>query len=108
MTDVVHAIFSRKDVQRGPERPAEDAPGYVFMVKGRSITPGYLSHRFKRAVKGAGHGGRLHFHGLRHTFASWLVQSGASLYVTQQLMGHSSPYVTQVYRTFSPKGCMKW
>jgi site-specific recombinase XerD len=36
-------------------------------------------------------------HDCRHTFASLLVNSGVSLYVTQQLLGHSTPVVTQRY-----------
>jgi len=38
----------------------------------------------------------------RHTFASWLVQAGVSLYEVQRLLGHSSPTVTQVYSHLKP------
>lgn len=37
------------------------------------------------------------FHSLRHTFASWLVQSGVPLYTVADLMGHSSISMTQRY-----------
>lgn len=39
----------------------------------------------------------LRIHDMRHNFASMLVNSGVSLYVTQQLLGHSTPVVTQRY-----------
>lgn len=39
----------------------------------------------------------LRIHDLRHNFASLLVNSGVSLYVCQQLLGHSTPVVTQRY-----------
>jgi integrase/recombinase XerC len=36
-------------------------------------------------------------HVLRHTFATWLVQDGVSIYEVQKLLGHSSIEMTQVY-----------
>jgi integrase len=42
------------------------------------------------------------WHCLRHSYASALVMSGASLYDVQRLLGHSTPVVTQVYAHLSP------
>jgi integrase len=42
------------------------------------------------------------FHTLRHTFASWLAEDGADLYVIQQLMGHQSFAMVQRYAHLSP------
>ena len=39
----------------------------------------------------------LRIHDLRHTYASLLVNSGRSLYEVQNLLGHSTPVVTQRY-----------
>jgi integrase len=42
-------------------------------------------------------------HGLRHTFASWLISSGkVSLAEVQALLGHSSPAMTQRYAHLIP------
>jgi integrase len=45
----------------------------------------------------------LRFHSLRHTFASWLVQGGATLYEVQKLLGHSSSRVTEIYSHLQPE-----
>jgi site-specific recombinase XerD len=44
-----------------------------------------------------------HFHDLRHTFATRLVQSGIDLYKVQQLLGHKSPIMTQRYAHHYPE-----
>jgi integrase len=44
-----------------------------------------------------------HFHDLRHTFATRLVQAGIDLYKVQQLLGHKSPIMTQRYAHHYPE-----
>jgi len=43
-----------------------------------------------------------HFHDLRHTYASWLVQAGAGLPAVQLLMGHSTLAITARYAHLDP------
>ncbi len=56
-----------------------------------------ITRRFKTAVKRAGLDERIHFHTLRHSFASALVQNGVSLYVIKELLGHQDIKTTMVY-----------
>lgn len=43
------------------------------------------------------------FHTLRHTFASWLVQDGETIYVVSKLLGHGSVKVTERYAHLAPE-----
>lgn len=44
-----------------------------------------------------------HFHDLRHTFATRMVQAGVDLYKVQRLLGHKSPIMTQRYAHHYPE-----
>jgi integrase len=68
----------------------------------RPLKKDYVTRWFGRTVIVAELDRRLHFHHLRHTFASWLVQAGAGIYEVQKLLGHSSVAVTQVYAHLAP------
>ena len=76
----------------------------VFHRDGLKLEKDYVSKTFKKCVGDAELNAKLHFHSLRHTFASWLVQDGVSLYEVQKLLGHSSISVTQVYSHLQPEG----
>jgi site-specific recombinase XerD len=71
---------------------------YVLTLSGKKLLESWVSHKFKYWVYEAKlPNDKLHFHSLRHTFASWLVQDGVSLYEVQKLLGHSNIAVTQAY-----------
>lgn len=71
---------------------------YVFCKgKGVKFTGDYFSKRFKSACIKAGIDKSIHFHSLRHSFASNLVQKGVSLYKIKELLGHSSISTTEIY-----------
>ena len=63
----------------------------------------HVAKVFKKYAKKAALSEQVHFHSLRHTFASWLVQDGVSLYAVQKRLGHSSISVTQVYSHLQPE-----
>ena len=63
-----------------------------------------ISDTFERVIKDLGFNNgvtdsrqKLVFHSLRHTYASWLVESGVDLYTVKKLMGHSTIAMTERY-----------
>jgi integrase len=89
--------------KRCPETPE----GLVFPVQGRKTfrmgDARSLSGVLQALLKGAGcHVPEKPWHALRHTFASHAVMSGVPLYTVQQLLGHSTPTMTQRYAHLAP------
>jgi integrase/recombinase XerD len=62
-----------------------------------------VSQQFKKYVRSAGLNDKLHFHSLRHSFASALVTSGVSLYAVQKLLGHTTSKTTEIYSHLLPQ-----
>lgn len=60
-----------------------------------------LRERFLKARSAAGLD-HVHWHDLRHTYASWLVQAGQPLTAVRDLLGHSSLAVTNRYAHLAP------
>jgi integrase len=58
-------------------------------VEGKPIDPGVLSHTFHRIARQAGLED-VHFHTLRHTFASLMLLKGAKPKVISEALGHAS------------------
>ena len=62
----------------------------------------YVSKIFKKAVRETKLDQKIHFHTLRHSFASRLVQKGASIYIVKELLGHKDVTTTQIYSHLQP------
>lgn len=69
----------------------------VFTLNGKELTAKQVQTKSRYYIKLAGLNTKLNFHSLRHTFASWLVQRGVSIYEVSKLLGHSDLKVTQIY-----------
>ncbi len=98
--------------ERGPwdESGQPRCSDYVFASEtGGPLDGSNVYHRdFLPCLKAAGLK-RVTFHALRHTFASLLIQSGASLAYVKEQMGHSSIQVTvDTYGHLIPGGNIEW
>ncbi len=69
----------------------------MFRKNGMKFNPTYASRSFKKCVRAFELDDKIHFHTLRHSFASNLAQRGVNLYVIQKLLGHSKITTTQIY-----------
>ncbi|MBF0259123.1 MAG: site-specific integrase [Desulfamplus sp.] len=98
MTDDVKDILMHKEKTRDIIFPARDG-GKIKAI----------SNAFTRAVDKAGLNNgvndrrqKVTFHTLRHSFASWLVMEGISLYQVKELLGHASITMTERYSHLAP------
>jgi site-specific recombinase XerD len=69
----------------------------IFTINNEPIKQDFISKKFRKYVKKTGLNPKLSFHSLRHTFASWLIQKGVSIYSVSKLLGHSNIRVTEIY-----------
>lgn len=89
-------------------RPLRKANGHVFTKPtGGPLSPESVTHRFKRYARKFGLPPEAHFHSLRHSFASWLIQAGVPMFGVQHLLGHSSITTTQLYTHIEDEGLRK-
>jgi site-specific recombinase XerD len=57
----------------------------------------YVSKKFKNIIRKAGLAESIHFHTLRHSFVTNLIDRGAPINTVRDLAGHSSLAVTEIY-----------
>lgn len=87
------------EVLRAIERvPDQDR---MFLYHGVPLSQSFGKRTWRKACKNAGLEG-LRFHDLRHTWASWLMQSGVPAYAIQALGGWASPKMVERYAHLSP------
>jgi len=94
MVNAVREIFIKKSTGQKNSIPNE----FVFTkIPDIKFNEDYISRKFKIAVREANLSDKIHFHTLRHSFASNLVQKGVDLYVVKELLGHEDVRTTQIY-----------
>ena len=102
MSEKVRAILFRRF------NSALHSPGEVvfYNVKGKMLYHDLVSKQFKKIVRKSNLSEKIHFHTLRHSFASLLVQKGVSLYVVKELLGHEDLATTQIYSHLQKQNLM--
>lgn len=71
---------------------------FVFCKpNGQRFSGDHVSKTFKKACTATGMDNGIHYHSIRHSTASYLVQRGVNLYVVKELLGHKSISTTESY-----------
>lgn len=106
LSDTLEMLSSRFSEHNGPDSDL------IFPSRNGKVMD-TISNIFPRIVNPMFNEGvtdkrlRVYFHPLRHTFASWLVQSRVDLYSVKELMGHADFKMPQRYAHLSPDGLMR-
>lgn len=111
----VQVIAGKGDKDRTLPLPARLAPilrewagdrktGWLFTSAGdRKLAPRTFQTRLAALGRAAALTKRAKPHGLRHTFATRLLESGAAIHEVSELLGHASIATTQVYLHVLPE-----
>lgn len=71
----------------------DDTEAYLLSGTRRCVEPRTLQYRFKKYTADCGLDG-VHFHTLRHTFATRCVEAGMEIKTLSEILGHSSTVIT--------------
>ena len=72
---------------------------YLFTPENRQhpFCKNYITHKFKRELKKLNFSEYLHFHSLRHTYVSQLINKGISVNIVKELVQHQNIATTMKY-----------
>ena len=74
---------------------------YVYCNKHKVYDKRHVSRKFKEYILSAGLDSSLHFHCIRHTFATKLLKSGATIFEVSRLLNHNNIKTTMKYAHYS-------
>ncbi|MDE8157335.1 tyrosine-type recombinase/integrase [Erysipelothrix rhusiopathiae] len=94
---LVPKLWSYLNLYRSQFPNVSDTEAVFLNQRGKPLTPRGIQHILEHQGKTAGLRMKLHPHMLRHSFATHLLDNGASLRVVQTLLGHESLSTTQIY-----------
>lgn len=81
-----------------------------FLLEGQyggAYSKGSVQQVFKKAMRKAGIKKNIGVHGLRHSYATHLLEAGADMRFIQELLGHNSIKTTQIYTKVTPQSLSK-
>lgn len=83
---------------------------YLFTVQNRNtnISKDYISHSFKKELRRFNLNEDLHFHSLRHTYISNLINAGTPLNFVKEIVQHCSIATTMRYITLNKPELIKY
>ena len=94
----IHELHNWFDARRDIRiKPEEEAYVFVSARRGRHLSRITVFHNIKQYVQTAGIEKEVSPHTFRHTFATHLLEGGASLRAIQKMLGHESIGTTEIY-----------
>ncbi len=96
MNDTINSLL--KEYMTTCAVSGNSSDDYLFTrIKKIKLAGDFVSKKFKKVVRKTELNETIHFHSLRHSFASLLVRRGVSLFAVKELLGHSDIKTTQRY-----------